>query len=42
LNQTIERLLKTEKKNLVVKAIEDGKIALSCLGIDQPITILAD
>jgi hypothetical protein len=42
LSQTIERLLKTEKKNLVIKAIGDGKIALSALGIDQPSTLLAD
>jgi len=37
-----ERLLKTEKKTVVLEALGDGKFSLSAQGIDKPITIMAD
>ena len=37
-----ERLLKTEKKTIVLEALGDSKFSLSAQGIDKPITIMAD
>ena len=37
-----ERLLKTEKKTVVLEALSDGKFSLSAQGIDKPVTIMAD
>jgi len=37
-----ERLLKTEKKTVVLEALGDGKFSLSAQGIDKPVTIMAD
>ena len=37
-----ERLLKTDKKTLVLEALGDGKFSLSAQGIDRPITIKAN
>ena len=37
-----ERLLKTDKKTVVLEALGDGKFSLSAQGIDKPITIMAD
>jgi hypothetical protein len=33
---TTERLLKTEKKTIVLEALGDGKFSLSARGIDKP------
>ena len=37
-----ERLLKTEKKTVILEALGDGKFSLSAQGIDKPVTIMAD
>ena len=37
-----ERLLKTEKKTVILEALGNGKFSLSAQGIDKPITIMAD
>ena len=37
-----ERLLKTDKKTIVLEALGDGNFSLSAQGIDKPMTIMAD
>jgi hypothetical protein len=37
-----ERLLKTEKKTVILEALGDSKFSLSAQGIDKPITTMAD
>jgi hypothetical protein len=37
-----KRLLKTEKKTVILEALGDGKFSLPAQGIDKPVTIMAN